>query len=192
MSMSEENTDKQKIPWVSTGTQIRDSFSCLPQPEISGHTRSESVLLKDSSQLIDLMIELKERQQFESLNLINAIEYKEAVQVIYQLISFTPKYTILSLKVNLPRTEDLIIPSVSSVWDSANWFEREIYDMHGIVFEGHPNLKRILNPQDWEGFPLQKNYLPPLDALNGPISAVKENMQPLAYSTRQENEFEQK
>jgi len=53
------------------------------------------------------------------------------------------------------------IPSVADLWPAAEWHEREAYDMMGIVYEGHENLRRILLPDDWEGFPLRKDYVPP-------------------------------
>jgi NAD(P)H-quinone oxidoreductase subunit J len=64
------------------------------------------------------------------------------------------------LKVFLPR-DNPIIPSVYWIWKSADWQERECYDMYGIVYEGHPNLKRILMPEDWIGWPLRKDYISP-------------------------------
>ncbi|MBE9124847.1 MULTISPECIES: NAD(P)H-quinone oxidoreductase subunit J [unclassified Coleofasciculus] len=64
------------------------------------------------------------------------------------------------LKVFLPR-ENPSVPSVYWIWKSADWQERETYDMYGIVFEGHPNLKRILMPEDWVGWPLRKDYISP-------------------------------
>jgi NAD(P)H-quinone oxidoreductase subunit J len=64
------------------------------------------------------------------------------------------------VKVFLPR-EDPRIPSVYWIWKAADWQERESYDMYGIVYEGHPNLKRILMPEDWVGFPLRKDYISP-------------------------------
>jgi NAD(P)H-quinone oxidoreductase subunit J len=66
----------------------------------------------------------------------------------------------LRLKVFLPR-EDPRVPSVYWIWNGADWQERESYDMYGIVYEGHPNLKRILMPEDWVGWPLRKDYISP-------------------------------
>lgn len=63
----------------------------------------------------------------------------------------------LRLKVKLER-ENPRLPSVTGLWASANWLEREVYDFYGIVFEGHPNLARILLPDDWVGHPLRKDY----------------------------------
>ncbi len=64
------------------------------------------------------------------------------------------------IKVSVPR-EDARVPSVYWIWKGADWQERESYDMYGIVYEGHPNLKRILMPEDWVGFPLRKDYISP-------------------------------
>jgi len=66
----------------------------------------------------------------------------------------------IRLKVFLPR-EDPRLPSVYWIWKSADWQEREAYDMFGIVYEGHPNLKRLLMPEDWVGWPLRKDYISP-------------------------------
>lgn len=66
----------------------------------------------------------------------------------------------LRLKVFLPRTNPTV-PSVYWIWKGADWQERETFDMYGIVFEGHPNLKRILMPEDWIGWPLRKDYISP-------------------------------
>ncbi|MBD1844313.1 NAD(P)H-quinone oxidoreductase subunit J [Cyanobacteria bacterium FACHB-63] len=62
------------------------------------------------------------------------------------------------LKVYLPR-EDPRVPSVFWIWKGADWQERETFDMYGIVYEGHPNLKRLLMPEDWIGYPLRKDYI---------------------------------
>ena len=76
--------------------------------------------------------------------------------LVYHLLSFEPP-TRLRLKVGLTN-KDPVTKSITDLWPSANWYEREVYDMFGIRFEGHPNLRRILMPHDWEGYPLRKNY----------------------------------
>jgi len=76
-------------------------------------------------------------------------------QTIYHLYSF-PRNARLRLKVDL--AEDEAVPSVVEVWSTANWMEREVYDLVGIRFENHPDLRRLLLPEDWEGHPLRKEY----------------------------------
>jgi NADH-quinone oxidoreductase subunit C len=74
----------------------------------------------------------------------------------YHLLSLSRRETI-RLRVRLPG-DDAVIETVISVWPTANWHEREIFDLFGIRFEGHPNLRRMLLPDDWEGYPLRKDY----------------------------------
>lgn len=77
-------------------------------------------------------------------------------EVIYHLYSLQNKKRI-RLKVRLPENQP-VVPSITSLYKAANWFEREAYDMFGIRFEGHPNLKRILMFEEFEGYPLRKDY----------------------------------
>ena len=74
----------------------------------------------------------------------------------YHVVSL-PRRERLRLKVRLAGT-DAVVESVTSVWPTADWHEREIFDLFGVRFEGHPNLRRILMPEDWEGHPLRKDY----------------------------------
>ena len=77
-------------------------------------------------------------------------------EVVYQLHSMKHGHR---LRLKVPVTEeDPSVPSVAPVWRTANWHERETYDLLGIVFTGHPDLRRILMPDDWEGHPLRKDY----------------------------------
>jgi NADH-quinone oxidoreductase subunit C len=77
-------------------------------------------------------------------------------EVNYHLLSIDRKER-LRLKVRLPG-RDPVIPSVTAVWPTANWHEREAFDLFGIQFQGHPDLRRILMPDEWEGYPLRRDY----------------------------------
>jgi NADH-quinone oxidoreductase subunit C len=77
-------------------------------------------------------------------------------EVVYELLSMTRKDR-LRLKVRLAGA-DAKLESLTSVWPSANFFEREVFDLFGIQFEGHPDLRRIMMPENWEGHPLRKDY----------------------------------
>ena len=99
---------------------------------------------------------------FDSLMCLSGVDLsiKESnLEIVYHLFSMTHRHTIV-LKVNLPK-EDPHIPSVEDIWKTANWHEREAYDLYGITFEGHSDLRRILMPEDWEGHPLRKDYKDP-------------------------------
>ncbi len=83
-------------------------------------------------------------------------EKKPRFEVVYHLFSLTHRHMI-RIKAGVP-ADDCSIESVVDLWAGADWFERECYDMFGIRFDGHPDLRRILMPEDWEGHPLRKDY----------------------------------
>ena len=118
---------------------------------------------------------------FDMCNCISVIDYlitdpKKAakskeeprLEVVYHLTSIRHKHSLV-VKVTLPRWENdeegrcPSLPSVASVWRTADWHERETYDLSGVIFEGHPDLRRLLLPEDWVGYPLRKDYEMPLD-----------------------------
>ncbi|MHB1843859.1 MAG: NADH-quinone oxidoreductase subunit C [Deltaproteobacteria bacterium] len=78
------------------------------------------------------------------------------IRVVYHLFSYRHRHGIV-LKAELPR-EAPSLPSVDPVWKAANWLEREVYDLFGVTFEGHPDLRRVMMPDDWVGHPLRKDY----------------------------------
>ncbi len=100
-----------------------------------------------------------ERLRFDYLSCLSGVDYKGKLGVVYHLFSMIHKHKIV-LKVEVP-TESPNVPSVESVWKTANWHEREAFDLYGINFTGHPDLRRILLPDDWEGHPLRKDYQTP-------------------------------
>jgi NADH/F420H2 dehydrogenase subunit C len=93
---------------------------------------------------------------FDRLGMVTAVDWSEEFELVYRVQSREMRAGIF-LKTRVPRT-DPVIPSVNDLWDAANWQEREVYDMFGIVFEGHPDLRRILLTDDWFGHPLRKDY----------------------------------
>lgn len=97
--------------------------------------------------------------KFEVLSDQTAVDWpkEEKIQLVYHLYSYTCRHQTV-LKVDLPRDKPKIA-SVEDIWKVANWFEREIFDLFGVIFEGHSDLRRILLPEDWEGYPLRKDYI---------------------------------
>lgn len=93
---------------------------------------------------------------FDFLIYVTAVDYKEYMEVCYAVRSLKEKHELM-FKVKVPANNPEV-PSLISVWPAADWDERETYDMFGIKFKGHPNLVRILMPDDWEGHPLLKSY----------------------------------
>ncbi len=105
-----------------------------------------------------------EDMDFNFLNSVSGVDYGEDLGVVYHLYSMTRKHKIV-LKVILPR-ENPQVSSIADLWRTADWHEREVYDLFGVVFLNHPNLRRILLPDDWEGYPLRKDYVQP-ETYNG-------------------------
>jgi NADH-quinone oxidoreductase subunit C len=97
-----------------------------------------------------------ERLRMDHLELLGGADYKDRMEVVYVVYSMHLRHRY-TLKCRLPR-ENPKLHSVESIWAVANWHEREAFDMFGIVFEGHSDLRRILCPDDWEGYPLRKDY----------------------------------
>ncbi len=97
--------------------------------------------------------------QFDFLAELTAVDWwprEPRFEVVYIFVSVGKAYR-LRVKVRL-HGEDAHVATVSGIWPGANWLEREVWDMFGIVFDGHPDPRRLLMPEDWEGYPLRKDY----------------------------------
>jgi NADH-quinone oxidoreductase subunit C len=103
------------------------------------------------------------RLDFKMLHCLSAVDHGEVFASVIHLYSLQHRHKLV-IRTDCPR-ENPVVPSLAEVWKAANWHERESYDMMGIVYEGHPDLKRILLSDDWEGFPLRKDYQMPDDSL---------------------------
>lgn len=103
---------------------------------------------------------LKEHAElgFHYLRNVSGVDYETHLEVVYYLLSLTSKRDV-AIKLRTDR-EAASIPSAAPIWSTANWNEREIYDLLGIDFPGHPDMRRIMMPDDWVGHPLRKDYEP--------------------------------
>lgn len=99
--------------------------------------------------------------RFDALSNQTGVDYKakNVIQIVYHLYSYPHRHAIV-LKVDLPR-DNPVVSTVEGVWKAANWLEREIYDLVGVTFEGHSDLRRLLMPEDWIGHPLRKDFVEP-------------------------------
>ena len=128
------------------GSGIREATSYLGQ----------NYLVVESTLIPDFLRMLRDEEKFDYLVDVTAVHYAERekqFEVVWILYSFERNERI--------RVKTLVaesVPSVFSIWPTANWLEREVFDMFGISFEGHPDLKRILLPDGWKGYPLRKDY----------------------------------
>ena len=97
--------------------------------------------------------------KFEVLSDLTGVDLpkENKIQVVYHLYSYSHRHQTV-LKADLPR-ENPRVSTMEGVWKAANWMEREVFDLFGVVFDGHSDLRRILLPEDWVGHPLRKDYV---------------------------------
>jgi NADH-quinone oxidoreductase subunit C len=121
--------------------------------------RGEVTVTVSKSDIVAICRFLKESLQYNLLTDVTAVDYlgkDPRFMAVYNLYSIPNKDR---LRVKAPITEsDCTIDTISTLWNSANWLEREVYDLFGITFTGHPDLRRILMTDDWVGHPLRKDY----------------------------------
>ncbi len=130
-------------------------------------TGLQCTLFINPDQIADVCLELRDNEQtyFDFLSCLTGVDYgvdENKFGVVYHLASipYKTQLTLKAIKVHDRSTETLpSFTSVSDIWKTAEWHEREAYDLLGIFFEGNPDLRRILLPDDWEGYPLRKDYV---------------------------------
>jgi len=135
-----------------------------------------AVRIAQPAAIVEICTHLKNAPElaFDCLTNQSGIDYpaRNEIEVVYHLFSYRLRHTAV-LKVGLPR-DNPSLPTVSGVWSTAIWQEREIFDLLGVNFEGHPDLRRILLPEDWVGHPLRKDFVEPTE-YHG-ISTKRESM----------------
>jgi NADH-quinone oxidoreductase subunit C len=138
---------------------------------IKGHCHNQAPTVRESSSPACIVVHTGDVHEvcnvlyhhpelyFDMLSCVTGVDNgveAGSMEVIYHLYSI-PFHLSLALKVIVAR-DQTVVPTVSDIWKTADWHEREIFDMYGITFTGHPDLRRILLPADWEGHPLKKDY----------------------------------
>jgi NADH-quinone oxidoreductase subunit C len=139
-------------------TRVREAF-----PDAVTETREFRSLLNiyiKPAAIVDVAMFLRDDRELsynflENLTGVDYLGRDPRFEVVYHLLSHKNHHRIC-LKVGVPET-DMRVPSITVLWPTANWQERETFDMFGVVFEGHPSLQRILMPDDWVGYPLRKD-----------------------------------
>ena len=125
-----------------------------------GEFRGELTLIAGKEDIVQICQFLRDDPELD-FNFLSDLcgvdwpERKPRFDLVYNLYSISKNHRV-RLKVRVEDGES--VPSVTSVWSTANWHEREVFDMFGIRFEGHPDLRRILMSEDWEGHPLRKDF----------------------------------
>jgi NADH-quinone oxidoreductase subunit C len=124
--------------------------------------RDNHRILVPAANLFEILAFLKNEQHFDMLVEVTAVDYleyegaKDRFGVVYVLVcTKSGERLVIKTFVNDPEP---LLPSVYSLWKSADWLEREVYDMFGIRFSGHPDLRRILTPDEFTAYPLRKDY----------------------------------
>jgi NADH-quinone oxidoreductase subunit C len=139
-----------------------DALNALLGSPPTSEFRGDSRVVVAKPRLLEAMRLLKDERQFDLLVDVTCVDYlnyrdaSDRFGLVYLLASTSTNERItVRVFVNEP---DLTVPSVYDLWRGADWLEREVFDMFGIVFEGHPDLRRILMPEEFTAFPLRKDY----------------------------------
>jgi NADH-quinone oxidoreductase subunit C len=145
--------------------RFEDAVVAVVEPEKTG----DPWIQVKPEKLVEIATFLRDDEalKFDYCSCVSGVDDTKTFWVVYHLYSIPHKHWMV-MKVDAGR-EDPKVPSVSGVWPASNWHEREAYDLLGIRFEGHPDLRRILLPEDWEGHPLRKDYTFPEDYQGIPL-----------------------
>lgn len=142
---------------AGTEARIRERF---PAAEVEVTPAGELAVKVAAAELLSLCRYLRDEEGFNYLSSLSGVDYREKLQVVLHLFAVdvagvtTGKAVV---RTDVPANEPRV-PSVTEVWPTANWHEREAFDLLGIQFEDHPDLRRILLGEDFEGHPLRKDY----------------------------------
>src|ERR1700737_1087155 len=134
--------------------------------------RKQAILVVARERLVEIAMYSRDDEKFDWLSDLTAVDWPKREQRFDIVLKSNWRGKKEGLRLKVYASADQRVPSVQGVWATANWEEREVYDMFGVVFEGHPELKRILMRDEWQGYPLRKDY----DILTQDTAWVRENL----------------
>jgi len=129
----------------------------FPEASLGYLEEKDPAISVEADDLFEVARHLKEKEGYDYLSAVTGVDYPDRFEVIYHLYSMREKKRVVVLKVSACK-EDPEVPSLAPLWPGANFQEREVYDLMGVRFAGHPNLKRILLWEGYEGHPLRKDF----------------------------------
>jgi NADH-quinone oxidoreductase subunit C len=119
-------------------------------PDVSKENRLKFYV--DQENLIEVMTFISQELKFPSLEAVSGVDWETYFEVIYHIDRWDGDPTVIQIHVKLEDRDNPQVPSITSIWASANWHERELYDLFGIHVKNHPNLKRLLLPEEWDEY----------------------------------------
>ena len=139
--------------------RLEESFGAAVGPVVEGRLCNYVEVDADAIDRAAEFLKNEGDTAFDCLSNLSGVDYPEKghIQIVYDLYSYEHDHSVV-IKVNADR-ETPKVNTVEGVWPAANWLEREVYDLLGVEFAGHSDLRRILLPDDWVGYPLRKDYV---------------------------------
>lgn len=143
-----------------TNEEIKVSLTVLFPAAVIDETGEFLAVIVNASDLRALMVALREREEFDFdyLFCLTGIDWKTHLMTVYHLLSKKHRHTVV-VKAKMGDVNNPQVDTVCDIWQTANFHEREIFDLLGVKFLNHPDLRRILLTDDWDGYPLRKNYV---------------------------------
>ncbi len=157
---SDESKNNPEVEAIPTEPSLLD-LERFPNVRKSDFRAADGTptFIVPAEEIVDVLRHLRDEGRFTMLEDVTAIDWyprEPRYQVVYNMIALE-REKVIRIKVELSG-ENPTIPTVTNLWPGANWYEREVFDLFGIDFEGHPDMRRIEMPDDWDGHPLRKDY----------------------------------